>query len=576
MLAYLGDRPAAGGLTPRAPPETVASLVFSESPAASTIARRSVELRTLPWVRRLAADYADQYAALASFFAGDPSSPTAWHESVTQVRAARHDRESLVRVLAAQQDRRNAPPEARAAASRLHEGGTLAVVTGQQAGLFGGPLFTLLKAVAAVRIAASLERELGAQAVPIFWIDAEDHDWEEVRDCTVLDGELRPRTVRLAPPPGAGELPVGALQLSDEGERAVAELEQALPATEYTPELIAALRDAYARGMGVADAFGRLLERVLGPAGLIVFDSSDRAAKRLVSHVFAQELAVPGRSAALALDAGSKLDALGYHAQVQPHRETVGLFRLDGGRRSIRTAGDALRVGEEVVPLETLRSEALERPERFSPNVLLRPIVQDTLFPTVCYVAGPNELAYLGQLRGIYQEFGLPMPLMIPRPTATVLDSPASKFLARYDVPFEAFGRQDESALNQLLEAQLPPSVEASYEAAVRAVRERLEAVIAAVPAIDPTLEGAARSTLGRMEHDLQTLHSKIIQAAKRRDETLRRQFSRTRALIAPNGQPQERALGFVYFLNRYGSAFVDRLLAELPIDGRRHWLLSL
>ena len=137
--------------------------------------------------------------------------------------------------------------------------------------------------------------------------------------------------------------------------------------------------------------------------------------------------------------------------------------------------------------------------------MLLRPIVQDTIFPTVCYVAGPNELAYLGQLRGVYDAFGVPMPLMQPRATATVLDSAGVRFLTRYKVPLAALEAQDEHALNELLRAQLPPTVDKSMQEAEAEIAARMEAVIRAVPAIDPTLEGAARSTLGKLQHDLKS-----------------------------------------------------------------------
>ena len=208
--------------------------------------------------------------------------------------------------------------------------------------------------------------------------------------------------------------------------------------------------------------------------------------------------------------------------------------------------------------------------------MLLRPLVQDTLFPTVCYVAGPNELAYLAQLKEIYADFSVPMPLMHPRATATIIDAATAKFLARYDFPFEALQPQDEGALNRLLESQLPSSVERSLHGATRAVGDRMADLADAVAAIDPTLAGAARSAHGKMKHELHTLQDKIIRAAKRRDETLRRQYLRARAQTFPDGQPQERTLGCVYFLNRYGPALVERLHEDLPLDLGRHWVITI
>src|SRR5262249_11678988 len=155
-------------------------------------------------------------------------------------------------------------------------------------------------------------------------------------------------------------------------------------------------------------------------------------------------------------------------------------------------------------------------------------------------------LAYLGQLRSVYQDFGVPMPLMYPRATATLVDSAALRFLNKYDLSLEALQPQDEAALNELLQAQIPPLVEQSFEKAKNALDEQMTRLIDLLPSLDPTLAGAAKSTLGKMQHDFESLHGKIIQAAKRRNETLRRQYIRTRALAFPDGHPQERSIGFI------------------------------
>ena len=279
-------------------------------------------------------------------------------------------------------------------------------------------------------------------------------------------------------------------------------------------------------------------------------------------------------------EAGAAMEARGYTAQVTPQPGTVALFHLNDKRDAIRLQADSdgqhFEVGDRVETKAALLARVQQSPAEFSPNVLLRPIVQDTLFPTVCYVAGPNELAYLGQLRGIYSAFGVPLPLMQQRATATLLDSNAARFLMRHEVPLEQLRAQDESALNQLLQSQLPPDVEASLQEVLRLLEERMEQLAASVTQVDATLEGATRSALGRMQDDVKKLHAKVIQAAKRKDETLRRQFQHAQAQAFPGGDPQERAIGFVYFLNKYGPALVDRLTEELSPEIGTHWVLTL
>ena len=168
------------------------------------------------------------------------------------------------------------------------------------------------------------------------------------------------------------------------------------------------------------------------------------------------------------------------------------------------------------------------------------------------------------------------MPLMYPRATATLLDSGALRFLTKYKLPLEALQAQDEAALNELLKTQIPPAVEESFSSASSAIEAQMARLMQVMPALDPTLEGAARSTLERMQRDLQTLHSKMIQAAKRRDETLRRQFIHARALAFPGGHAQERTIGFLSFLNQYRPALVERLDEELPLDLGRHWVVTI
>ena len=546
------------------------------SPAEDVAACSGIDLRRLGWVRPLAVEYASNFKAVAPLYAGDPASRDAWAAAIARTQQHRRNRDGISAVVHAQQARRGAPPEARAAAALLPQTDTVAVVTGQQAGAFGGPLFTLLKAITAVQLARRTATEHRVPAVAIFWVDAEDHDWDEVRSSTVLDADLHPRTITLAAPEGAGKLPIAALELDDRVGTAIEELRASLARTDFTDWVIDAIGDAWRAGAGMGHAFARWLESLLGPSGLIVFESADPGAKPFVADLFARELQFPGRTSSLAAAAGDELSARGHQPQVVPQPDSVALFRLDGSRTPIRRQGDALAVGDQTYVPSVLAAEAVDHPERFSPNVLLRPLVQDTLFPTICYVAGPSELAYLGQLRGVYEHFGVPMPLMYHRATATLIDSATRRFLTRYDVRMEDLQPQDESALNRLLQSQLPATVEEALAEADAAMRRTLERIIEVLPAVDPTLAGAARTTLGKMEHDLRALQNKVIQAAKKRDETLRRQFYRAQAQIFPLGHPQERTLGVVFFLNRYGPALVDRLLDELPLEMGQHWVVTI
>ncbi len=564
-------------LTPRAAVCNSSRPVSSPSAPAPSAGTLAIDLRQLPWIRRLAADYAFAFDGLALFYPGNPQDDAAWVDVIARVhagppRATPH----LAALLAAQQRDREAPAEALEASAAFADPSTVAIITGQQAGLFGGPLYTLHKAITAIKLARRVTAERGVRAVPVFWIDSEDHDWEEVRGCTVLDDEQQAHTVQLGTLDGAGDRSIARLVVESQGQAAVEALKAVLPATEFTDDLLAMLARAYAPGRTMSAAFGRVLEHMLGRYGLVVYDAADPATKPLAASLFARALEAPGRTSQLAAEAGGRLEQLGYHAQVAAVEHSAPLFLMNGAREAIRWHEGTAVVGEREMPLAELVALATSHPERFSPNVLLRPLTQDTIFPTICYVGGPAELAYLGQLKGVYAHFGVPMPLIMPRASASVVDSATLRTLGKIDVPFAGYQRRDDLTLNQLLERQLPPEIDQSFAEATAAIAEKLEAVTRAASLVDSTLEGAAKSTLGKMQHDLQALHGKVIHAAKRKDETLRRQFHRTQGQLFPNGQPQEREVGAVWLLNRYGPAAVDRLVDLLPVDHAHHWVLTI
>jgi bacillithiol synthase len=538
--------------------------------------RIGIDVRRTGWIRRLAGDYAFNFGRIGDLYAGDPARPEAWTEAITRATAYAHPRGEMAAILKRQQESRNAPPAAREAAAKLASANTLAIVTGQQATAFGGPLFTLLKAITAIHLARRVSREHQVEVVPVFWVHAEDHDFDEVAGCTVLDEAFQPASVTIARPEGAGELPVADLNLDATIEQTIDTLAASLAPTDFSNWTVSTLRDAYKPGASIPHAFALWLEGLLGPHGLIVFESSDPAAKPLVADMFVRELSHPGHTASLAAAAGAELAARGHQPQVEPQTDATALFHVNGARTAIKRHENGFAIGNDTVSASALIAEAQSAPSHFSPNVLLRSVVQDRLFPTIAYVPGPSELAYLGQLRGVYEFFDVPMPLLHPRATATLIDSATARFLHRYDLPIEALQPQDEAALNRLLESQLPQSIEHAMTDAHETVRRSMERLIEAMPALDPTLSGAAKSTLGRMEHELRALHSKVIHAAKRRDETLQRQFNRARAQVFPLGHPQERTLAIVYFMNRYGPAVVDRLLEDLPIDLGYHWILTI
>lgn len=541
------------------------------------VIRDAIDIRRFPWIRSLVVDQIEHYTSVSTLFAGNPTDPSAWRDTLDRVARAATTRDLIGDILDRQLASRGAPAAARDAATRLRHPSSVAILTGQQAGVFGGPLYTLLKAVTSIQLARHVTATYGTPAVPVFWVDAEDHDWEEVRSATVLDRDFDVKSLSLAPLDGAGAQPVGALRLNAAVSETIDALGATLQPTAFTGAVVEALHRRYTSGATLADACAGWMEDLLGAEGLVVFNASDPAAKPAVADIFARELKGGTPTSRLVREAGAAMSALGHPPQLDPPEDAVNLLYLDAsGRRPFKRQGDGYLIGDVVRTAADLAAEAAKHPDRFSPNVVLRPLVQDRLFPTACYIAGPAELAYQAQLGGVYRAFGVEQPLIMSRGSATLIDSACGKFLDRHDVAFEALQAQGDAVLNRLLEQQLPPSIDRLLQESAAHFTAQAAALREVVTTIDPTLAGVVDTTETRIAETLKTLQSKIVQASKRKDETLRRQFARTRALAFPGGKPQERALNIAYFTNRYGLDLGTRLIDVLPLDTSRHYLVNL
>lgn len=532
----------------------------------AAIVRAALDVRTFPGASPFVAAYTRAFDSVSPLFAGNPADPSAWRAAIRRANAAERDRAAIAGILRAQLERRDAPSEARAMAARLTQPNAVTIVTGQQAGAFAGPLYTLLKAITTLQLARQIEAQHGVPVVPIFWADGEDHDWQEIRATSVLDRSGNLTDIAMPQFDGTGDARSVDIVFDERVNGVVDALFAAMPETAFSGDLREAVCRCYAPGRSMAEAYARFMDHLLGRYGLVVFESADPAAKPLAREIFANELRSPGRSSQLAAAAGERSRALGFPPQVVPIEGSAALFRLSPSRDAIPVPFDG----------SALADEALAHPERFSPNVLLRPIVQDWIFPNVAYVAGPGELAYHGQLEGIYKAFGVPRPLLYPRASASIMDARAMRFIERYSMPMTSLTQPDESALNRLIETQLPEDARTAFSGAAEAVAERWGGLMTSIPQVDPTLEGAARGSLKRLQHEIETLQWKTLRAVKRREGDMRRQFRHAQQLAFPRGKPQDRVLGVVYFANQYGPALTDKLVAELPTDMGNHWMVAL
>lgn len=451
-----------------------------------------------------------------------------------------------------------------AAAERLSAPDALAVVTGQQPGLFGGPLYSLVKAMSAVAAAREAERETGRPTVPVFWIEGDDHDFEEIRAAWVLDAAGAPQSFRYEPAEEAPGLPAYRRLLDESVGPLLERVAATLPRTEFTDGTLATARDAYAPGRSLVEAFGRLMLALSRETGLVALDPTTGAVKQAAFPMY--RVAAAGRSEGRRRieAANARLAEFGFRPQAAT--DGYGIFATEE-REARRRRWEPEGPAAEAPPLPPAES--------LSAAVLLRPLVQDFLLPTVAYIGGPSELAYHAQIGGLYDLHGLPRPLVLPRHQVAVLTPAQQRVLDRDGVAFDDLAAGDESALNRLA---ADPAATDALASARSAVESAMTEVESALTTLDPTLTAATQKSRGRILSTLSDLESKALRAAKRRDEDRRRRYLRTRSALFPGGVPQERRLSPLVFANRYGLDLGEWLydVLRLPAVARRTRSLTL
>jgi bacillithiol biosynthesis cysteine-adding enzyme BshC len=481
----------------------------------------------------------------------------------------------VTEALARQQESRGAR-EAAGRARLLAEPGATAIVTGQQAGLFGGPLFVLYKAVTCIEIARRLEAARGRPVVPVFWVASDDHDFAEVRSVSVIDATGAIRTLRYTPRTEPIGRPAWAIVLDDTVTALVDELARALPSALGREHALGAIAAAYRPGETLSGAFGRLLS-ALFPA-LVVLDPADAALKALTVPTLAREIRESSPTSRLALEAGRELLAAGYHQQVPVRPGFLNLFTLfEDQRRALAVADGAVEVRgtRERWPIE----EAVRRLERdpvsWSPGALLRPLVQDALLPTAAYVGGPAEIAYHAQIASSYAHFGIPRPVLVPRPSLTLVEPPQARTLDAERLSLQDLVTDPEALLSRRVLEDYP-DVEAAFARTREAIERELGAVEEALGTHDPTLRGAAVAARGRALHQVAGLHEKAFRALKKRDQGRAERVRRTRDALFPGGALQERGLSLVGPLARHGPALVDLVAGRVDPFARGHQVIRL
>lgn len=540
---------------------------------------RTIKFSDIPRTSKLYKDFLYDFSTVSRFYQPEGLDIAALVPRAAKVTAQTFYRDAVADVLADQNRKAGAGEATFANIERLRQSDSVVVITGQQAGLFTGPLYTIFKALTAIKLAEHL-RTQGVNAVPMFWIAAEDHDFQEVNHTRLVNREGHLATITYtACSPKEGK-PVGHVKLAEGISENIDQLIAALPESEFVPRLAEDFRDSYQAGTGFADAFGKMMMKLLGQFGVVLINPLDDRLKHVSGEIYSKAMTRGPEFADRLVTASAQLEAAGYHSQVYTSHEAVPLFMLDDGRRTAMVRREDgrfyLKNGEKSFAAEELLDTVRRCPNCFSPNVTLRPIVQDYLLPTVAYIGGPAEIAYFAQLRPNYSLLGRVEPVVLPRATFTLIEKRHAKTMNKYGIEFNDLFEGQESVLKKVVEGSLDNDTTRVFEETEKLFEEQLEKLRASLVSVDPTLGEALKGGREKVLYQLQNLRTRFIHNRSKRDETTQQQIERLFAVLYPNKGLQEREINFSYFLARYGYDLIDRLYEEVEVGNNDHKLVYL
>ena len=431
--------------------------------------------------------------------------------------------------------------------------GATAVITGQQATLFAGPNYTILKAATAVKLARAIDAA-GVPAVPVFWVAAEDHDNQEIESTYILDRDsaLTQVRVNLA---NADSSPVGWLTLGGDVSEAISKCLSSLPSSEFQPQLRELMECSYKPGSSPVDAFSRMLEKIFEGSGLILANPLNPNLRQLAQPTLLEAVRRNSEIRSAVQARGRALSEAGYHEQVKVDVNFTGLFAYRGKSR------------------QPLRPEELREDLQLSANVLVRPAMQDSIFPTAAYVGGPAEVAYFAQAGAVYDVLGRHVPPVFPRISATVLESRITRALKKYGIDFMDVFRGRDFLLRKAVASVQGVEV---FDRVRDKIGAELDMLSPALSAVDATLGGALDTSRQKILHQVEALRTKFVNAEARRNETMERQLESITNSIFPEKKLQERVINISSFLVRYGFGFTRRLEEALSLDSREHQVIEI
>jgi len=529
----------------------------------------------IPHTTRLFSDFLSYAGDVRRFYPRSPHFAEWLKQETANIRYERFRRQLVAEILKRQNQQWGASPKTFENIARFRTG-ALAAVTGQQVGLFGGPLFSIFKALTAVKLADEATAA-GVDCVPVFWLATEDHDLAEVNNAGLLNGEGSLERLK-TPTQGLPDAPVGTVQFGEDIQAVVEQACDLLGASE----VIHWLRDSYRPGETLGSAFARLFSRLFADWGVILLDAADPELHKISASIYQAVIERAAEIDDALLKRGKELESAGYHQQVKVTPSSTLLFTLHNGarvpvhRRPNGSSEANFLIEEKKLPQSELLRLVSSAPHHFSPNVLLRPVVQDYLLPTLAYTGGSAEVAYFAQGAVVHEALLGRVTPIVPRFSATLAESKQQRLMERYELKLTDLFRGPEALREILAGRTLPADLQSAFDQAALSLEKSLAAIRESLSHLDATLADAATRAGSKMQYQLEHLRASAARAELRQSEILNRHAEQLSHALYPDKSLQEREVAGVYFVARYGKELLRQLYGALHTECLDHQVVSL
>lgn len=522
---------------------------------------------------RLFTTYTSNFKELKEYYSTNPFDAEAVTEKAKRIQAP-IERASVVASIADYHSYLGIEDAQSVQLEKFSDSECLAIVTGQQLGVFGGPLFTIYKTISCILLAREWEKKLQRPVVPVFWMADEDHDFEEIASIGV-PGYDEYKSISLSQE-GTG-LPVSMEEIQSTFPEFISKVTEEFPDTDFSSVLFSDLNKFYELSNTHVQAFAQLISSWFSDQGLLIVGSNTSQLKELVKGLFKTSIN-EGDAIQKALDEKSGSLEKQYHRQVVV--SDSNLFYIDDkkGRVKLERIGQDWKVGSLTLSHDKLISMIDANPQSFSPNVFLRPILQDMLLPTLGYVAGPGELAYYGQMKDLYPIFDLEMPIIFPRLSITLLEKGIDRIMEKLPFAMCSYNQRIEDLEAAYVDHTNSKDIEGVFDDWKSKVNEITNHPTAFIKEIDPTLEAVVGKTVAGFSNELDKLKGRVYRSIKQQEETQLKRISKIKSQLFPNGL-QERSVSPVFFMNKYGPDIWNELLSkfeEKELDLTIHHIVSL